>query len=94
MSTLVSFEPLVDSTSQAFLEKTQERFCNTGEICNFGQWLQFYAFDVVGEISWSKRLGFIDTGEDIDNIIADIDDFHHYSSAVCWQLGKHPKAPC
>ncbi|KAI9710774.1 MAG: hypothetical protein M1828_002116 [Chrysothrix sp. TS-e1954] len=82
MSTLVSFEPLVDSTSKVFLEKTQQRFCDTGEACDLGEWLQYYAFDVIGEISWSKRLGFVETGGDVENIIANIDDFHKYSSAV------------
>ncbi|KAK5015246.1 hypothetical protein LTR16_008707, partial [Cryomyces antarcticus] len=56
MSSLVSYEPLVDNTTDAFLEQTQKLFCDTGKSCNFSEWLQFFAFDVIGELTWSKPL--------------------------------------
>ena len=31
-----------------------------------------YAFDVIGEIVFSKKLGFLETSSDVDGIIADI----------------------
>ena len=51
MSTLVKFEPLVDSTTEAFLKQIKQRFANRKDdsgICDFGTWLQYYAFDVIG----------------------------------------------
>jgi hypothetical protein len=51
MSTLVKFEPLVDSTTEAFLKQIKERFANRRDdsgVCDFGNWLQYYAFDVIG----------------------------------------------
>lgn len=42
MSSLVGYEPLVDSTTDAFIEQTQQRYCKTGKSCNFSQWLQFF----------------------------------------------------
>lgn len=85
MSTLVNFEPLVDSTTVAFLEQLKERF--TGEErsepdCDFGLWLQYYSFDVIGELTYSRRLGFVDRGVDVDNIITDMESLMDYVSVV------------
>jgi cytochrome P450 len=75
MSTLVEFEPFVDSTTQLFLSRIEELYTSShsGEpalTCNLGKWLQYYAFDVIGELTFSKRFGFLDQGGDVDNIIA------------------------
>jgi len=40
MSSLVGYEPLVDSTTDAFMEQTDKKYCATGKSCNFSQWLQ------------------------------------------------------
>jgi hypothetical protein len=47
MSTLVDFEPLVDSTSKVFMREIEHRFVRTGKDCPFSRWLQMYAFDVM-----------------------------------------------
>ncbi|CEI60005.1 unnamed protein product [Fusarium venenatum] len=89
MSTLVTFEPFVDSTSTEFIRQLKLRFAdrsNDAGICDFGAWLQFYAFDVIGELTFSKRLGFVERGDDIDNIIRDLESFLNY---VSW-IGQIP----
>lgn len=76
MSTLVAFEPLVDETTLAFLEQLKRRFAGRpGDegICDIGVWLQYYAFDVIGELTYSKRLGFLDRGVDADDIIGNLE---------------------
>ena len=82
MSSLVGYEPLVDSTTDAFIEQTQKRYCDTGKICDFSKWLQFFAFDVVGELTWSKRIGFVDRDEDVDGIVKFIGDFLSYAGPI------------
>ncbi|OAL37522.1 hypothetical protein AYO20_03029 [Fonsecaea nubica] len=85
MSTLVQFESLVDSTTLAFLEQLEERFADkTGPqgICDFSKWLQFYEFDVIGELTYSKRLGFVDRGVDIDGIIGNLEWLLNYAAIV------------
>lgn len=82
MSSLVGYEPLVDSTTDAFIEQTQKRYCDTGKVCNFSRWLQFFAFDVIGEITWSKRIGFVDRDYDVDGIVKFIGDFLSYAAPV------------
>jgi len=85
MSSLVQFEPLVDSTTTAFLKALEQRYAGKAGpegVCNFGQWLQFYAFDVIGELTYSKRLGFVDHGIDVDSIIANLEKMLDYVSIV------------
>ncbi|KAM3420810.1 hypothetical protein BST61_g4055 [Cercospora zeina] len=68
LSTLVEFEPLIDSTTAVFLDRIDQLFATTGEVCDLGTWLQWYAFDVIGELTLSKRLGFLERAEDVENI--------------------------
>ncbi|KAJ6006713.1 hypothetical protein N7451_004657 [Penicillium sp. IBT 35674x] len=67
------------------LEIEQNR-TDTGRDCSFSQWLQFFAFDVIGEITWSKRLGFVEENQDISNIIETVDSFQNYSTVI----GQNP----
>lgn len=82
MSSLVNYEPLVSSTVGVFLDKTQEMYANTGKSCNFSQWLQYFAFDVIGDLTWSKRLGFVEENRDVDGIIAFLQRFLSYAGPV------------
>lgn len=82
MSSLVSYEPLVDSTMEVFLEKTEEMFARTGKACDFPKWLHYFAFDVIGDLTWSKRIGFVERDEDVDGIIAFINGFFDYAGPV------------
>ncbi|GME25238.1 cytochrome p450 [Neofusicoccum parvum] len=82
MSALVSYEPLVDSTVNYFLDQTDKLFASSGEVCNFNRWLQFFAFDVIGELTWSKRLGYVEKNEDIDNIVGFLAKFLSYAAVV------------
>ncbi|KAL3487074.1 cytochrome P450 [Aspergillus germanicus] len=96
MSTLVEFEPLVESTITAFLGQLEERYATQPEgekknneeeksskaLCDFGQWLQFYAFDVIGELTFSKRLGFVERGEDVDGIIGSLEWLLRYAAVI------------
>lgn len=82
MSSLVSYEPLVNNTLDCYLEQTQKRYAETGAICSFSKWLQFFAFDVIGELTWSKRLGFIEKGEDVGGIVKFVESFLAYAGPV------------
>lgn len=97
LSTLVEFEPLVDNTTHVFLDTLQERFAaGKGKVVDLGQYLQFYAFDVMGELTFSRRLGFIESGVDVNNIMQSINANFEYFSVIGqmpWLdslLGKNP----
>ncbi|KAB8343000.1 hypothetical protein FH972_022594 [Carpinus fangiana] len=70
MTSVKHYEPFVDSTLVALRTQLDKRYVEPGLACDLGQWLHYFAFDVVGELTFSKRLGFLDQATDIDNIIA------------------------
>lgn len=82
MSALVQYEPFVDNTTKLFLSRTQELFAGKSEGCDFTRWLQFYAFDVIGEITYSKRHGFIEKNTDVDGIISYLTKLFLYVAPV------------
>ncbi|CAK7226628.1 hypothetical protein SCUCBS95973_006266 [Sporothrix curviconia] len=69
MSSLVSYEPYVDECADVFVERLTE-LSRAGASVDTGHWFQNYAFDVIGMITYAKRLGFLDRGEDIGDIIS------------------------
>ncbi|KAI1106570.1 cytochrome P450 [Jackrogersella minutella] len=82
MSALVGYEPFVDNTTKLFLKQTERLFAGNPEGCNFTQWLQFYAFDVIGEITYGKRHGFVEKNEDIDGIVGYLSKLFLYVAPV------------
>ena len=82
MSTLIQYEPFVDSTTELFLSQTEKIYADSRLGCNFSRWLQFYAFDVIGEITYSKRHGFLEENKDIDGIIDYIAGLFDYVGPV------------
>ena len=77
MTSVVQFEPLIDSTITAFITAMEQRFVNK-QTCDFGEWLHFFAFDVLGELTFSKRLGFLEQGRDVETIIHSLQEFMKY----------------
>ncbi|KAK4935613.1 hypothetical protein LTR10_023374 [Elasticomyces elasticus] len=99
MSTLVQFEPLVDSTAREFLKQLNQRYADKpgpDGVCDFATWLQYFAFDVIGELTYSQRLGFVENGIDVDHIIASAEKTLKYFAVVGqmpildWFILKNP----
>lgn len=70
-----SFEPLIDSVLKVLDDKLDERFAQTGATIDLGDYCQFYAFDVMGMMTFSKQHGFLEQGKDINNMIAALHNF-------------------
>ncbi len=83
MSSLIQYEPFVDSTTKLFLSQTENSYAETGAPCDFSRWLQFHAFDFINEITYSKRHGFLEENKDIDGTIDYISNFFNYGAPVC-----------
>ena len=96
LSTLVEFDGIVDETVNVLLDVLRERFAKEGQVCDLGLYLQYFAFDVIGELTFSKRLGFLEQGQDVDGIIGAIGaNFGYFSvlGQMPWLdgwLGKNP----
>lgn len=84
MSSLLELEPAVDSCTQLFVSKLGQS-ADRKDAVDLGTWLQYYAFDVVGEITFSKKLGFLEEGRDIDWIMQTIQGRLVYAS-LCGQV--------
>ncbi|CEJ86197.1 hypothetical protein VHEMI04036 [[Torrubiella] hemipterigena] len=82
MTSMVGYEPLVESTLDIFIEQTRRRYAATGSHCDFSRWLQFFAFDVIGDLTWSRRPGFLETDHDVDGIISFVAGFLAYAAVV------------
>lgn len=85
MSALVQYEPQVNDTVEQFLRKTEEFYTNGASktLCDFAEWLQFFAFDVIGQITYSKPHGFVDQNKDIDGMVAYLGRLFGYVAPVC-----------
>lgn len=61
MEALKDLEQYVDDAVAHFSKKMQDRL---GQNMDMGLFAQLFAFDVIGEVTFSKRFGFMDMGSD------------------------------
>lgn len=81
MSALVGYEPFVNNCTSLLTTRFNE-CAKTGHPINLQHWLQCYAFDVIGEITFANRFGFLDMGEDKEGVFDAIDGRGVYSTFV------------
>ncbi|KAI0550397.1 cytochrome P450 [Xylaria curta] len=81
MTSLVSYEPYVDQCADIFSQRLSE-ISEAGMPIDMGHWLQCYAFDVIGQITYGKRIGFLDQGADIQGIMHAIENGLVYGTLV------------
>ncbi|APA05859.1 hypothetical protein SS1G_01757 [Sclerotinia sclerotiorum 1980 UF-70] len=79
MSSLVGYEIYVDNCTELLSRRFGE-LANSGNIVDLHHWLQCYAFDVIGEITFGKRFGLLDMGEDKDGVFKALDSGTSYST--------------
>ncbi|KAM0804317.1 cytochrome P450 oxidoreductase [Usnea florida] len=79
---VLTYEPFVERTIQAFLTEIDHRFADKGGsrgVIDFHNWLSFFTFDVISDLTYSKRHGFISQAKDMYGIIAWVANFVQYS---------------
>lgn len=79
MSTLIRYEPYVDECISIFMQHLS-KMAQSSQPVDMGYWFQCYAFDVIGMMSYGKRLGFLDHGYDIGGVIRALEDHLHYAT--------------
>ncbi|KAE8330563.1 cytochrome P450 [Aspergillus sergii] len=89
MTSILEMEPAVDSCTELFLSQIRKMVEEKAPI-DLGMWLQYYAFDVVGELSFAQKLGFLEKGEDVDNMIEAIRGMLTYA-LICGQIPEAHK---
>ncbi|KAH0420825.1 cytochrome p450 pisatin [Colletotrichum camelliae] len=81
MTSLVHYEPYLDECAALFCQRLDE-FSQAGIAADFGHWFQCFAFDAIAMMTYGKRLGFLDQGEDISNVMKNINMTLVYASLV------------
>ncbi|KAL9620420.1 MAG: hypothetical protein Q9160_005005 [Pyrenula sp. 1 TL-2023] len=89
MTSLVSYESFVDECGDLLTQRLAE-FSGTGVPVNMAHWLQCYAFDVIGAITFSRRFGFLDAGKDVGNIMQTIENRLLYGTLAGIYANLHP----
>ncbi|KAF3765993.1 cytochrome P450 [Cryphonectria parasitica EP155] len=90
MSSLVSYETFVDECADLFAQRLDEMAARGarggggggGDRVDMAHWFQAYAFDVIACITFGGRFGFLDAGEDIRGMMAQLHDVMRYASLV------------
>lgn len=81
MTSLVNYEPYVDECNSLFTQRLTEMALADVPI-DMGHWFQCYAFDVIGMITYGKRLGFLDRGDDIGGVMGALEDHMKYATLI------------
>ncbi|KAL3471768.1 pisatin demethylase [Aspergillus californicus] len=81
MSSLVAYEAAVDECNTILVNKLKE-LAAQGQCVPIPVWMQYYAFDVMGNISVGQSFGMMDRGGDSDGILSTIHQFLTYSSVM------------
>jgi hypothetical protein len=89
MTSLVSYEPVVDECMDLFAQRLEE-FSSAGMAMDMSHWFHCYAFDVIGMMTYGKIFGFLDAGEDVGGVISIIDAFFSYSTLAGIYPSLHP----
>ncbi|KAI1404963.1 cytochrome P450 [Hypoxylon fuscum] len=103
MAAMKQLSPFIDETID-FLVSRLDQFCpdtaipgfqqaglpGRNPIVNLGDWLHFFAFDVLGEVAFSRSFGFLAAGVDKEDAIKTIDNSQKYNGIV----GQIPEVDC
>ena len=79
LNNLKQLEPLVDECSSLFLNAMYDL---ANQPVDLGKWVQWYAFDVIGMISFHRSFGFLERREDRNGIINKLEVGAKYSTII------------
>jgi hypothetical protein len=71
MFSILTMEPYI----QEVADKTCSKFYDVArpnQAIDIGEWVPYFTFDIVGRLALGGDIGFVDRGEDVDNIISAI----------------------
>ncbi|OQE12327.1 hypothetical protein PENVUL_c001G04696 [Penicillium vulpinum] len=73
MSSILSMEPFIQEVASELWGRFRE-FSKSSEPVPLHLWGNYFAFEVVGQLSLGGKIGFVERGEDVDGIIKSIHD--------------------
>lgn len=69
ISNTVSHEDFVDRVLHVLFHQLDHRYADSRCTFDLGNWLQYFAFDVMGTLTFSKRYGFLEQGCDVNGML-------------------------
>lgn len=81
MTNLKTYEALVESTEGLFVKKL-ETLADEKKAFDLGAWMHWFATDVIMEITFGERFGFLERGEDVGGILGMIEKRFWYVAVV------------
>ncbi|KAI0120146.1 cytochrome P450 [Nemania sp. FL0031] len=85
MTSMLSMEPLVQDVLDLNLTRLIG-FVDRGEVVHIDKWVNFFTFDVVGQLAMGGMIGFLEQGRDVNGIIQSVHDGFWFMS----NLGYFP----
>lgn len=90
MNAMLHQSPYIEDLVNLMVSKLDVYANQPGHVCNLGDWLHFLPFDVIGEVAFGHKYGFLDSGTDWCNVIQFIDDVQWYNGIVGQVPFVHP----
>lgn len=81
----MAYEHLVDTTIEVYLKELSRRFANkpgNQGLIDLHTWLLYFSFDVIDDLTYGARHGFIESSSDIAGIIRYVKTFLNYGFVV------------
>ncbi|KAJ5417582.1 uncharacterized protein N7487_001132 [Penicillium crustosum] len=82
MTNVVTLEPFVDQALCVMFDQLDRRYATSEGVCDLGNWLQYFAYDVMGTLTFSKRYSFLEEGRDVNGILMAVEKFMNLSSVM------------
>lgn len=81
-SNVLTFEKFVDQILELLFTQLDQRFARSETPFDLGDWLQFFAFEVMGTMTFSRQYGFLEKGCDGNGLLGAIWDFMQTAAPV------------
>lgn len=75
----------MNDTVGALCQQLEQRFMkgvNKGKTCDIADWISYFTWDFLGDMTFSKRMGFMDQAKDVGNMIDTAESVMRYFSVV------------
>lgn len=82
LSNVLTFERFVDHVLGLLFTQFDARFIQQRATLDLGNWLQFFAFEVMGSMTFSRQYGFIEQGHDGKGLLTAIWNFMKTAAPV------------
>ncbi|RFN52337.1 cytochrome p450 oxidoreductase [Fusarium flagelliforme] len=75
MTSVVLYEGLVENTIKLFKARIDD-FVTGEKVMDVQKWMQMFSFDAISQLTFSEPIGFIETGDDIGNLLGSLEQFN------------------